>query len=301
MYANILAMSNYCILRTQKIKSMSDLRLACQHNSRERVPINADPNIAQNDRILTFIDNDPINDPIYQNKHRKGAVLAVEWLLTASDMSDIDLKSWAKDNINFVASKMGGMENIARADLHLDEKTPHLHIITIPKYENKLNCKKYLGGNKWVMRDLQDEYADEMGTRYGLCRGIPKTVTKSYHIKSGNLNELEEIKKQKKQLLQNWNLLQNDNEKLKNENELLKTEKEQIEKDIKKLKTEKKEIESIKWNSQNYDGSNKEVLEKEVLKDINNIIADYKAGKTPREILNNENIFQINYVQVLTQ
>lgn len=189
-------MSNYAICRTAKIKSMADLTRAIQHDTRERVPVNAEPNLALNDRIRTFKREKVENYGVYQNKCRKDAVRAVEWLLTASDMSNIDIDQWAKDNIDFVAKKMGGSQNIMLAELHLDESTPHLHIISVPEYNGKLNAKHYIGGTKYVMRELQNEYAESM-SKYGLDRGEPVEQTKARHQKS-NLKYLEKTLEEKK-------------------------------------------------------------------------------------------------------
>ena len=40
-------------------------------------------------------------------------------------------KEWIKENYKFLAKEFG-KENIVRFTLHLDEKTPHLHAVTIP-------------------------------------------------------------------------------------------------------------------------------------------------------------------------
>ena len=53
-------------------------------------------------------------------------------------------KEWIKENYKFLAKEFG-KENIVRFTLHLDEKTPHLHAVTIPlTNDGRLSAKKKL-------------------------------------------------------------------------------------------------------------------------------------------------------------
>jgi hypothetical protein len=111
---------------------------------------------------------------------RKDAVKYCTHVLTGSHekMKEIfadkeKSKEWIKDNYKFLAKEFG-KENIVRFTLHLDEKTPHLHAVTIPlTSDGRLSAKEIIG-NKQSMKNFQTRYAAEM-EKYGLQRGIENT------------------------------------------------------------------------------------------------------------------------------
>jgi len=189
-------MSNYAILRTAKLKTNGNIGGASAHNTRtmhvpglaaDRTKLNKVMG-AQNavkgvqDRI-NAIYKDSGKEP------RKNAVRAVETLLTASpeffdqlaprwrDGKLGKINDWFKDNLKFIRDTWG-KDNIIQVALHLDEKTPHIQVITVPEKDGKLNCRAILGG-KPKLSKMQDNYAKAMA-KYGLERGIEKS--NSHHI-----------------------------------------------------------------------------------------------------------------------
>lgn len=192
-------MANYAIMRCEKIKSRASLTRALQHNTRERIPRNAKTDIKE--RVMTLYSNDMANYEDAFKNARKNAVYGVEWLFTASDMSNIDLNQWGKDNLEWVAKEMG-KENILNASIHLDETTPHMHILVVPRYNDKLNCRHYLGGTKYKMRELQDNYFDRVGINYDLQRGQDKVKTNTYHDKH-DLSKINKKIQEKEKILEN--------------------------------------------------------------------------------------------------
>lgn len=83
---------------------------------------------------------------------------------------------WLKANANFIEKEFG-RENIVRLTLHLDEKTPHLHAVTVPLTKDGRLSAKEIMGNKKAMQLRQDRYA-EMMKPFGLERGIRGTGIK---------------------------------------------------------------------------------------------------------------------------
>lgn len=82
---------------------------------------------------------------------------------------------WVQANYKFMCQEFG-KENIVRFTLHLDEKTPHIHCVTVPITEDgKLSCKSYMNGTI-NMKKRQDRYA-EMMKPFGLERGIESKKT----------------------------------------------------------------------------------------------------------------------------
>lgn len=113
------------------------------------------------------------------NNERKIRTDAVKYLShilsgTHEDMIEIfkdknRADQWVRANLIFLEQEYG-KENIVRFSLHLDEKTPHIHAITIPlTSDGRLSAKEVLG-NKKQLEIKQTRYAALMSS-FGLERG----------------------------------------------------------------------------------------------------------------------------------
>lgn len=101
------------------------------------------------------------------------------------------LDEWCADNMQYLATTFG-KENIVSADLHLDEKSPHIHATLVPivtterkrkkqearatkRYRTKSVSRPRLCADEVMSRvklkEYQDTYAAAMA-KYGLQRGI---------------------------------------------------------------------------------------------------------------------------------
>ena len=118
-------------------------------------------------------------------KIRKDAVTHLKHILTFShedtkrifndDNYDIQ-KNWIRTNLEFISKEFGDT-NIVRFTLHLDEKTPHIHCVTVPlTKDGRLSAKEIIGG-KEEMSERQSRYA-EMMKPFGLDRGIEGSTAK---------------------------------------------------------------------------------------------------------------------------
>lgn len=173
------------ILQIQKIKSWANLVSSSAHTSRDRQTPNANPDV-KNIRLIGNSDDPPL-DTLVRSKIgnqtiRSNAVLAVEILLGASpDYFRPDgsaapgsydkerLERWKLASVNWLSSEYG--DRIVRAELHLDEITPHIHAYLVPLDEQgKLNCRA-LFGNRYQLSSLQDSYAAALSP-LGIERGI---------------------------------------------------------------------------------------------------------------------------------
>ncbi|MFB2837181.1 MobV family relaxase [Floridanema evergladense] len=173
------------ILQIQKIKSWANLVSSSSHTSRDRETLNANPDV-KNIRLIGNSDDPPL-DTLVRSKIgnqtiRSNAVLAVEILLGASpDYFRPDgsaapgsydkerLERWKLASVNWLSSEYG--DRIVRAELHLDEITPHIHAYLVPIDEQgKLNCRA-LFGNRYQLSSLQDSYAAALSP-LGIERGI---------------------------------------------------------------------------------------------------------------------------------
>jgi len=185
----------YAILRTQKLKTAGNVGGASAHNTR----LMEVPGLADRGHLnrITGAKNASRGvseriEAIYEGtgkSPRKNAVIGVETLLTASpeffdelapNWRDGELgriEDWYEANIEFMR-EYWGEDNIIQTALHIDEATPHIHVITVPEREGKLNCRAILGG-KQNMQQLQDSYAERMKP-FGLQRGVKNS--NAHHI-----------------------------------------------------------------------------------------------------------------------
>lgn len=161
----------------EKLKSRVSLVGALRHNTREIVPNNADPTLSQTNLIKqTKAESLDLYTNLLPKKVRKNAVHAVEVVMTASqEWFDKASKEARRDF--FVDSeewvrKFFGKKNVVSVTIHRDEKTPHLHVIAVPLVDGKLNAKKLIGGTKYRMRDLQNDFYEKVGRPLGMERGI---------------------------------------------------------------------------------------------------------------------------------
>ena len=195
----------YAVYHVEKGKSNAtaignhiDRREGKEHSYRQADPERKDQNVhfkglhngAEKKNLQTAID-DRIKEG-YTGKRaiRKDAVKYLKHVNTGShkEMTEMakdpkKFKSWVKANIEFMKEEFGGKENIVRCSLHMDEKTPHLHFVTVPlTKDGRLSAKEILGDRK-EMSARQDRYAEKMKD-FGLERGIKSTGIKHENARS---------------------------------------------------------------------------------------------------------------------
>lgn len=84
------------------------------------------------------------------------------------------LESWTERSMEFLKTTYGA-ENLLSATLHLDEKTPHIHVAIIPiTPDGRLSAFDWLGSPK-KCRDIQTAYDQAVG-HLGLKRGLKGSV-----------------------------------------------------------------------------------------------------------------------------
>lgn len=151
------------------------------HIDRDQTPPNADPertpdniDLVKKEGTIAKMINQRIAEGYTGKKAiRKDAVKGMAIVLSGShdDMAAKSRKEillWAKDNYNFIAKRYGE-ENMMRCTLHVDEKTPHLHVVIVPLRDGRLQANKIF--DREALKTLQTEYAEEM-SEHGFERGI---------------------------------------------------------------------------------------------------------------------------------
>ena len=130
----------FAILRTQKLKHVAAVRRSMQHALREQDTPNADPSRAGDntasvgsvEEALTRFNARLATQP----KVRSNAVLAVEYLVTASPeimsyKTQERQNAYFEDALQWLKDKHGE-ENIVAWGIHRDETTPHLYAVVVP-------------------------------------------------------------------------------------------------------------------------------------------------------------------------
>lgn len=193
----------FTIIRHEKHSSLGTVGAAASHTMRTRPTANANP--AGPAPEVWIGSHDPADDvrQLLPKRRRKNAVLALEYLVTASpEFFDLQPeKVWRKyleDQLDMLG-KYYGHRNIASAVLHLDEKTPHLAIQIVPLVDGKLNARALIG-SRTACRIIQD-MAGEVGAPYGLARGKPGSDATHEKVKQW-YGELEQKIKNAQKLLE---------------------------------------------------------------------------------------------------
>ena len=190
----------YAIARVAKLKKANMVGSGA-HTSRSKDTPNAD-STKQNVRFIGDVDSkenleqlvlNKIGQHKQKRKIRTDAVYCVEILLTASPeyfrpqdptnggyYEEEQLQSWLKASKKWLNSQYD--DRVVRAELHLDEMTPHIHAYFVPLDEKgQLRCNHFFNGRQ-KMRAFQDSYHDAV-EHLGLERGIKGSLAKHQDIK----------------------------------------------------------------------------------------------------------------------
>ena len=130
-------------------------------------------------KYLSFID-ERIKQLSPKRKIKDDAVLITSFIL-GSDKEFFDRitaeqqKQFFADCTDFFSERYG-KENVVSAAVHLDESTPHLHFNLMPVADGRL-CAKELFDRK-ALRDLQTDFYEIVGEKYGLERGKEGSTAK---------------------------------------------------------------------------------------------------------------------------
>lgn len=169
----------FAIMRSAKIANMGALGRAFKHCFREQDTPNADPSqLASNEHQAGCARSHDeamgmVRDRLPE-KRRKDAVIAVEYLFTASpewfqQASPREQQEFFKRSLEWLEDKYG-IENVVVATVHRDESTPHMSAFVVPLMDGKLCAKRYIGNIAQMSKD-QTSFAEKMKD-LGLERGI---------------------------------------------------------------------------------------------------------------------------------
>ena len=118
---------------------------------------------------------------------RKDSIRMIETLFTASPeffkgKKRVEIRVFFEEALHFLEQHQS-KETIISAVVHMDEKTPHMHLCFVPiTPEKKLSAKAFLGNQK-SLSEWQTAYHERMSSRWNeLERGQSSMETKRKHI-----------------------------------------------------------------------------------------------------------------------
>lgn len=220
---------SYAIFRVKPINKLKDLGHIGAHNLRKKEVYKSNPDIDKSKSIKN-IDIVPIKKHDYhssfmelvknynyqydekqkterENRRKSfsqmlddsNSVVADELLFTSDkeffeSMNKEDIIDWANVCMEFIYNDIGySKDQILNATIHLDEKTPHLHVVVVPlikKFDKRSNKEKWTISKNIYMKDkfylstLQDKYHQKMINKgYNLHRGIKNSDNEHIAIK----------------------------------------------------------------------------------------------------------------------
>ena len=184
----------YAILRFAKHKGGASKALSAHHERTKEIYA-SNPDIDKNRTMQNYHIVTPRWSYEQEIRHRirmagcrvrKDSVKFVDTLVTVSPefakAHEAEMQEYFSRAFNFLKERVGE-ENIISAVVHMDEKTPHLHLCFVPlTKDNRLSAKEILG-NKKAMIQWQDDFYACMAERWPeLERGAPAVETKRRHL-----------------------------------------------------------------------------------------------------------------------
>ena len=184
----------YAILRFAKHKGGASKALSAHHERTKEIYA-SNPDIDKNRTMQNYHIVTPRWSYGQEIRHRismagcrvrKDSVKFVDTLVTVSPefarVHEAEMPEYFNRAFGFLKERIGE-ENIISAVVHMDEKTPHLHLCFVPlTKDNRLSAKEILG-NKKTMIQWQDDFYACMAERWPeLERGTPAVETKRKHL-----------------------------------------------------------------------------------------------------------------------
>src|SRR5699024_4320239 len=170
-----LIMMSFAVVHMQKIKSPAMKGIQFHHQRERESKTNPDidnerthenydfvndKNIDFNERVKEIIESQKTGT----RKTRKDAVLVNELLITSDEgffkkMSNNERDRFFEESHKLFSERYG-KQNIAYARVHLDEKTPHMHLGVVPMRDGRLQGKNVF--NRQELLWLQDKFPEHM-------------------------------------------------------------------------------------------------------------------------------------------
>lgn len=205
---------SYAIIRNVKYKR-ENLKGIYRHNERKNFNY-SNKNIDKEKSYLNYALKEPMYsyekefDRLKEEYNLKGQIktvsnIACEYIITSDkeffvSIGEAETKRYFETAYRFVAKYENLGENyIMSAQVHMDEETPHMHLVFLPVVHttdkkgnkiDKLACSEFWK-SKDSYRELQNAFYNYMVSHnFNLLRGLPKEETNRQHLDIKEYKEL---------------------------------------------------------------------------------------------------------------
>ena len=204
-----MAAPQYAILRFAKYKGPEISGIEA-HNERTKEKYASNPDIDPSRTHLNFHLIKPERKYRAESERqiaeagcrtRSDSVRVVEALITATPeffkgKKRSELKEFFNEALELIKQNQAP-ETIISAVVHLDEKSPHMHLCFVPLTEDKRLCAKEILGNKKKLTQWQDKYWEHIVKKYpDLERGESASETGRDHIPTRVFKQMARLNKQ---------------------------------------------------------------------------------------------------------
>ena len=205
----LMANAQYAILRFAKYKGPEISGIEA-HNERTKEKYASNPDIDPSRTHLNFHLIKPERKYRAESecqiaeagcRTRSDSVRVVEALITATPeffkgKKRAEIREFFNEALEFIKQNQAP-ETIISAVVHLDEKSPHMHLCFVPLTEDKRLCAKEILGNKKKLTQWQDKYWEHMVKKYpDLERGESASETGRDHIPTRVFKQMARLNKQ---------------------------------------------------------------------------------------------------------
>lgn len=206
--------AQYAILRFAKYKG-PEIGHIESHNERTKEKYASNPDIDTSQSYLNFHLVSPERKYRAEAEKqiaeagcrtRSDSVRVVEALITASPeffkgKKKSEVKAYFTMALDFI-QKHQSKDTIISAVVHMDEKTPHMHLCFVPLTEDKRLSAKEIVGNKKKLTWWQDEFWKHMVKKYpDLERGESASETGRTHIPPRLFKKAVHLNRMKDQIM----------------------------------------------------------------------------------------------------
>lgn len=179
----------FAIMRAKKLNGIGSVAAALQHCYRDRDTPNADASRTADNEHRAATSTDQAMGRLREllpEKRRKDAVLAVEYVMTASPewwtKADQEQQADFFDQAHKWLADKYGADRIITATIHRDETSPHLSAFVVPlTQDGRLSAKEFIGNRSKMTAD-QTSFAKAV-EHLGLERGIERSRATHTSIK----------------------------------------------------------------------------------------------------------------------
>ena len=203
----------FAILRFAKYKGPEISNIEA-HNERTKEEYASNPDIDKSRSCLNFHLLEPEHKYRAEAERqikdagcrtRSDSVRLVEALVTATPeffkgKKKAEIKAYFQEALDFIREHQD-QKTIISAVVHMDEKSPHMHLCFVPLTEDGRLCAKEIVGNKKKLTQWQDRFWEHMVKKYpDLERGESASETGRDHIPPRVFKEMTRLTKQKAKL-----------------------------------------------------------------------------------------------------